>query len=108
MDIRIADAWRKAYPGASIGILAMDGLENPPEHPALMAHVRQVEEELRRRWAGAARADLNRLPEFEAYRRFYRRFGKTYHVQLQLEAAARSAHRARDPGAPVPGVHAGL
>ena len=86
MGIRIADGWRQAYPGASIGILAVDGVENPPEHPALAARARQVEEELRRRWAGATRADLNRLPEFEAYRAYYRRFGKTYHVQLQFES----------------------
>jgi DNA/RNA-binding domain of Phe-tRNA-synthetase-like protein len=86
VDLRVADAWRKAYPGASIGILALDGVENPPEHPALAEHVRRVEEELRRLWAGGTRADLNQLPEFEAYRGYYRRFGKTYHVQLQLES----------------------
>jgi DNA/RNA-binding domain of Phe-tRNA-synthetase-like protein len=86
VDIHIADAWRQAYPGASVGILAMDGVENPPEHPGLTEHVHRVEEELRRRWAGGTRADLNQLPEFEAYRAYYRRFGKTYHVQLQLES----------------------
>ena len=89
MDVRLADAWRKAYPGACIGILAMDGVENPLEHhPALTEHVLRVEEELRRRWAGATRTDLNQLTEFEAYRGYYRRFGKTYHVQLQLESVA--------------------
>jgi len=87
VDIRLADAWRKAYPGACIGILAMDGVENPLEHhAALTEHVRRVEEELRCRWAGATRTDLNQLTEFEAYRGYYRRFGKTYHVQLQLES----------------------
>jgi DNA/RNA-binding domain of Phe-tRNA-synthetase-like protein len=88
MEVHVSDAWRKAYPGASIGILAMDGVENPPEHPALAEHVSRVEEELRRRWAGATRADLSQLPELEAYRAYYRRFGKTYHVQLQLESVA--------------------
>jgi LysE type translocator len=86
VDIQIGDGWRKGYPEASIGILAMDGVENPPEHAALTEHVRQVEDDLRGRWAGATRADLNRLPEFEAYRRHYRRFDKTYHVQLQFES----------------------
>ena len=86
MDVHIADRWREAYPEASIGILAMDALENPPEHPELAEHARRVEDELRRRWAGATRADLNQLPEFEAYRRYYRRFDKTYHVQLQFES----------------------
>jgi DNA/RNA-binding domain of Phe-tRNA-synthetase-like protein len=86
VELHIADSWRRTYPGASIGILAMDGVLNPPDHPGLAEHVRRVEEDLRRRWAGATRADLNQLPEFEAYRGYYRRFGKTYHVQLQLES----------------------
>src|SRR4051794_21307520 len=88
LDIQIAHGWRKAYPEASIGILAMDGVENPPEHPALTEHVHQVEDDLRSRWAGATRADLNQLPEFEAYRIYYRRFDKTYFVQLQVESIA--------------------
>jgi DNA/RNA-binding domain of Phe-tRNA-synthetase-like protein len=86
VHIHVADGWRKAYPEASIGILAMDGVENPPEHSALAEHVHQVEDDLRSRWSGATRADLNQLPEFEAYRGFYRRFDKTYHVQLQFES----------------------
>jgi DNA/RNA-binding domain of Phe-tRNA-synthetase-like protein len=98
VDVRIADDWRKAYPGASIGILAMDDVENPPQHPALAEHVRQVEDDLRRRWAGATRAELNELPEFEAYRRYYRRFGKTYHVQLQLESVALKGKPLRSNG----------
>jgi DNA/RNA-binding domain of Phe-tRNA-synthetase-like protein len=88
MDIRVSEAWRKAYPGASVGILALEGVENPPEHPALAEHVRGVEDTLRSRWAGVTRADLSQLPELAAYRAYYRRFGKTYHVQLQLESVA--------------------
>ncbi len=38
VEIRITDDWRDAYPGACVRILAMDGIENPPEHPALAAH----------------------------------------------------------------------
>lgn len=86
MKVQIADAWRTAYPEASIGILAMDGVENPPEHAALAEHVRQVEADLRSQWAGKTRVDLNQIPEFEAYRGYYRRFDKTYHVQLQFES----------------------
>ncbi len=98
MDIHIADGWRKAYPEASIGILVMDGVENPPEHPVLTAHAHKVEDELRRQWAGATRADLNQLPEFEAYRRYYRRFDKSYHVQLQFESVALKGKPLRSHG----------
>lgn len=86
MSISITDGWRKGYPQASIGILAMDHVENPPEHSALAEHVHRVQEDLRGRWAGATRAELNQLSEFEAYRSYYRRFDKTYPVQLQFES----------------------
>ena len=34
------------------------------------------------------RADFLELPTLAAYKSYYRRFGKTYHVQLQLESIA--------------------
>ena len=86
VDIHIADGWRKAYPDASIGILAMDRAENPSEHSALTEHVNRLQDDLRSRWAGATRADLNALPEFDTYRSYYKRFDKSYHVQLQFES----------------------
>ena len=98
MKVQIADAWRTAYPGASIGILALDGVENPPEHAALAEHVRQAEAGLRSQWAGKTRADLNQLPEFEAYRAYYRRFDKTYHVQLQFESVVLKGRPLRGNG----------
>ena len=98
MKVRIADACRAAYPGASVGILALDGVENPPEHAALAERVREIEAELRSRWAGKTRADLNLLPELEAYRGYYRRFDKTYHVQLQFESVALKGRPLRSNG----------
>ena len=99
MDLHVAEGWRQTYPGASIGLLVMDGVENPPEHAALAEHVRDVENELRGRWSGVTRAELNQLPEFEAYRSYYRRFEKTYHVQLQLESVALKGKPLRSTGA---------
>lgn len=98
MHIRIADGWRNAYPDASIGILVMAGVANPLEHAALTEHVHHVEDELRQRWAGMTRADLNRLPEFAAYRNYYRRFDKTYHVQLQFESVVLKGKPLRSNG----------
>ena len=98
MDLHVADGWRTAYPEASIGILAMDDVENPPEHAALAVHVRQIEDELRSRWVGATRADLHQIPEFAAYRSYYRGFGKTYHVQLQFESVVLKGKQLRSNG----------
>jgi DNA/RNA-binding domain of Phe-tRNA-synthetase-like protein len=94
----MADNWWKAYPQASIGILAMDDVDNPPENSALNQHVHQVEADLRSRWAGANRAALNQVPEFEAYRSYYRRFDKSYPVQLQFESVVLKAKPLRSNG----------
>lgn len=99
LDVYLADGWRTAYPGASVGILALDGVENPREHAALVEQVRRVEAALRQQWAGASRTELNQIPEFDAYRGYYRRFGKTYHVQLQFESVVLKGKPLRANGA---------
>jgi DNA/RNA-binding domain of Phe-tRNA-synthetase-like protein len=99
VDVKIADGWRQAYPDASIGILAMEGVANPPEHAVLAERVRQVEAGLRDQWSGTTRADLNQIPEFAAYRGYFRRFDKTYHVQLQFESVVLKGKPLRGKGA---------
>jgi len=99
VKVQIADAWRTAYPGASVGILVMDGVENPSEHAALAEHVHRIEADLRSAWAGKSRADLNQIAEVEAYRGYYRRFDKTYHVQLQFESVVLKGRPLRSNGA---------
>ena len=99
VDIHIVDNWRKAYPQASIGILAMDDVDNPPENSVLNEQVLRIEADLRSQWAEATRADLNQLPEFEAYRSYDRRFDKTYPVQLQFESVVLKGKPLRSNGA---------
>ena len=99
MDIRVEDGWRRAYPGASAGFLAMEDVANPAEHAGLAGRVGEIEAELRGRWAGLSRADLLALPELAAYRDYYRRFDKTYHVQLQLESVVLKGKPLRGGGA---------
>jgi DNA/RNA-binding domain of Phe-tRNA-synthetase-like protein len=41
---------------------------------------------LRARFAGQERSQLETLPRLQAYDAYYKRFKKTYHVQLQLES----------------------
>ena len=56
MEIHVAEGWRQAFPGASVGILAMDGVENPPESAALMEHVQRIEDDSRERYALGTRS----------------------------------------------------
>ncbi len=84
----VSEAWRAAYPGACAGVLAMGGLANPQQHEGLQGRKAELEAALRARFAGRDRAALKALPEIQAYSAYYKRFGKTYHVLLQLEGVA--------------------
>jgi DNA/RNA-binding domain of Phe-tRNA-synthetase-like protein len=82
----VAQAFRAAYPGACAGALAMRDVANPPEHAALDARKLALEQQLRARFAGYTREDFKALSAVQAYNAYYRRFDKTYHVQLQIES----------------------
>ena len=78
--------WQTAYPDAHIGILAMENLENPKHHPGLASRKTDLEARLRASYGDLDRPALRQLPTLQAYTAYYKRFKKTYHVQLQLES----------------------
>jgi DNA/RNA-binding domain of Phe-tRNA-synthetase-like protein len=86
LAISPTDAWRAAHPGATIGLLEVSGLDNTGPAPRLDERKRWVEAALRARFQDFSRADFLALPIIAAYDRYYTRFKKTYHVQLQLES----------------------
>ena len=81
-----SEAWKTAYPGAAVGVLAMHDVSNPASHGALEERKAELEIELCTRFAGYDRAALKALPTLQAYSAYYKRFNKTYHVQHQLES----------------------
>ena len=89
--ISVSDAWKTGHPGAGAGALVMRNLTNPAHHARLERWMTECEEELRARFAGSDRAALRALPALQAYASYYKRWGKTYHVQLQLESVALKA-----------------
>lgn len=95
----LSDEFRAAYPGAGAGILVMRDSTNPPSHPAIDHLRRQLESELRSRFSGGNRAMLAAIPVIQAYNAYFKRFDKTYHLQLQLESVALK-------GRPIPRVAA--
>jgi DNA/RNA-binding domain of Phe-tRNA-synthetase-like protein len=105
MEIHVADAWRTAFPGAVVGVLAMESVANPSESPALRDRLRQIEAEVRSRFGDPA-VDLGAHPVLAAYRAHYRKFGKTYHVQGQLESVARKGKAIAGRGALVEAMFA--
>jgi DNA/RNA-binding domain of Phe-tRNA-synthetase-like protein len=89
MIFEINDNWRISHPGACVGILLLNVQENPTGGPGL-ADLEQrrleLEANLREQFEGKTRADVAALPGIQAYDRYYRRFDKSYIVQLQLES----------------------
>ncbi len=84
--LTVTDAWRSTFVDAHIGILALRGVANPDRHPELDERKTALEQELRRRFGGMDRAALVQWPILSAYAGYYKRFRKTYHIQLQLES----------------------
>ena len=81
-----SENWKNTYPGAAVGILAMREVTNPIHHPELNQRKTELENQLRTRFADQDRATLKTLPVLQAYEAYYKRFRKSYHVQLQLES----------------------
>ena len=86
LSISPTDAWRAAHPGAAIGLLELSGVANSGTSGGLVDRKRETEARLRDRYRGLTRQDFTSLPVMAAYVRYYKRFDKTYHVQLQLES----------------------
>jgi DNA/RNA-binding domain of Phe-tRNA-synthetase-like protein len=86
LSISAVDNWRISHPGAVIGLLELSGIENSHPSPRLDAQKRETEAHLRERYKGFSRQDFLALPVMSDYERYYKRFNKTYHVQLQVES----------------------
>jgi DNA/RNA-binding domain of Phe-tRNA-synthetase-like protein len=86
LSISATDEWRTTHPGAVIGLLELSGLENTHSSPKLDERKRETEAHLRERYKGFSRHDFLSLPVMSAYEQYYKRFNKTYHVQLQIES----------------------
>lgn len=82
----ITPTWKSTFPGAHAGVLVMRNVSNPAHHAELEKRKMELEENLRAQFAGQDRVAIARYPVLQAYNEYYRRFKKTYHVQLQLES----------------------
>ncbi|MBL8063664.1 MAG: hypothetical protein JNK32_11625 [Anaerolineales bacterium] len=82
----ITPQWKSTFPGAHAGVLVMRHVSNPAHHATLEKEKTELEERLRSQFAGQDRTGIASHPVLQAYNEYYRRFKKTYHVQLQLES----------------------
>jgi DNA/RNA-binding domain of Phe-tRNA-synthetase-like protein len=86
--VEVTDVWKSAYPEAHVGVLVMHAVSNPAHHPELENQKSGLEARLRAQFSGQDRAAIASHPILHAYAEYYRRFKKTYHIQLQLESIA--------------------
>src|SRR5262245_9897909 len=77
---------RVAHPGGAIGLLELSGVDKASTQAGLADRKRETEARVRARYQGLTRQEFSSLPVMSAYVRYYKRFGKTYHVALQLES----------------------
>jgi DNA/RNA-binding domain of Phe-tRNA-synthetase-like protein len=66
----------------------MKNVANPARHSEFDGHKEAFQKQLRSRFADYDRAELKSLPTIQAYNTYYKRYKKSYHVQLQLESVA--------------------
>jgi DNA/RNA-binding domain of Phe-tRNA-synthetase-like protein len=82
----VSQAWIDGQRGASVGILAIEGVANPSHHAGLSRRADEIESELRSRFAGLSREQFRAVDPLPAYAGYYKRFGQRYHVAMQLES----------------------
>lgn len=80
----VSNEWKTAYPGAVAGVLAMRDVANPETHIELNRKKKELEEELRTLFKDPE--ELKALQSIRAYKDYYKRFKKSYHVLHQLES----------------------
>lgn len=85
-QIEVNGRFQQTFPGGHVGVLLIDNVDNSKRPTPLDQKKREVEANLRQKFAGFSRADLLELEILQAYRDYYKKFKKTYHVQLQLES----------------------
>jgi len=86
LEVLGSEAWRTVHAGSVIGLLELSGVNNRGSSSELDMRKREAERRLRMAYEGFERKDFQELPVMAAYRRYYKQFKKTYHVQLQVES----------------------
>ena len=84
--LNVTPSWKSSFPNAHAGILVIRNASNPTHHAELEKRKAELEESLRAQFAGQDRAAIANHPVLKIYGEHYKKFKKTYHVQLQLES----------------------
>ena len=97
--LTVSPGWYAAHPGATYGLIAFRGVQNPSSHEGINAAATELENAVRQRFSPEDRDALRVTPPLPAYAAYYKRWGHRYHVGMQLESVALK-------GKPIPRVAA--
>lgn len=86
VSIETTNDWKTAHAGGIIGLIEISGVDNKTKSAELDQKKKEVESRLREKFVGFTRPDFMNLPIMKDYEAYYKRFDKTYHVQLQVES----------------------
>jgi DNA/RNA-binding domain of Phe-tRNA-synthetase-like protein len=86
LQINVTDRWHQLFSGGHVGVLLIGNVDNSLRPTPLDLRKREIEAHLRHTYTRYSRTDFLKLEVLQAYRTYYKHFGKTYHVQLQLES----------------------
>ncbi len=84
MDILVNETGNTAK--CSVGILVMDNVQNLSSEDRLRVVRQELEDTIRTKYAGVTRNELKSIHPMDTYVAYYKKFGYTYHVLLQLES----------------------
>jgi DNA/RNA-binding domain of Phe-tRNA-synthetase-like protein len=83
-DIILDPFFSQTWPGAHVGILAISRSESGGDSDLLISTISKVTDTLKLRFPD--KKTLNNSSTIRAYRDYYKRFKKTYHVIAQIES----------------------
>ncbi len=78
--------WQKRFPGGHIGLLVVGNVDNSTPCDLLNREKSRITLRIRKKYSGFDRKDFLNLEVIRAYRQYYKKFKKSYHVQLQIES----------------------
>lgn len=82
--LKVTEAWKKAYPGANVGVMIVNDVLNPAQSTKLDIQKQTLIEYLVTRFTD--RKELNNHSPIKAYDSYYKHYGKTYHVKQQIDS----------------------
>jgi len=88
LNISISQDAQIAYPDLRIGVLLITNVDNRFLNDNLRFPCSQLQDQLFNLYGSYSRKELSEIATLMEYSKYYKKFGKTYHVLLQLESIA--------------------